>query len=167
MAKIRLLVCRDCHTSEVLPDYEGNPDNDDALIYATSKHAYPNGEKHFGRLYRDIDEAKWGNTEVRSELLKSIWKEEGYTGFEPWVYDTMETLKADAMACWRSRQRPETCADFRSEKKRLVPPTAEARKSEGMGRYKASPKHQQYLCSYCPIQAVAEQKVRESRGMYK
>lgn len=166
MSTIRVLVCRDCQSTEVLPDYAGDPGRDDTLIYATEKHQYPNGEMHFGRLYGSITEKDWKNRETRDEILRRIWQQEGHTGFEPWVYSTFETLKADAMQCWRSRLRPETCADYRSEGKRLVPPTAEARKSEGMGKYRASPQHTQYLCNYCPINSVVEQKIRKERGMY-
>ncbi|MBD0734107.1 hypothetical protein [Streptomyces sp. CBMA29] len=167
MSFIRVLICQDCQSTEVLPDYAGDPAGDEALIYATGKHVYPNGEKHFGRLYGKIEEEKWKNREVRDEVLRRIWQQEGHTGFEPWVYNTFETLKADAMQCWTSRLRPETCSDYRSESKRLLPPTAEARKAEGMGKYKASSRHTQYLCSYCPINSVVEQKERDRRGLYK
>lgn len=164
---VRLLICRDCQSTEVLPEYEGNPDYDDALTYATEKHAYPNGERHFGRLYGPVTDAQWDNREIREELLRRIWQQEGHTGMEPWVYATMETLKADAMQCWRSRLRPETCSDYRSDKKRLVPPTQNERKDAGVGKYTASPQHTQYLCNYCPINSMVEQKVRAARGMYK
>lgn len=166
MSVIRVLICRDCRSTEVLPDFKGDPSHDDALIYATEKHAYPNGEKHFGRLYGDIAEAQWNKRDTRDEILRRIWQEEGHTGMEPWVYSTFETLKLDAMQCWRSRLRPESCSDYRSDKKRLVPPTAADRKSEGIGKYRASTKHTQYLCNYCPINSIVEQKVREARGMY-
>lgn len=164
MAYIRLLICQDCRSTEVLPDYRGNPEDDATLIYTTEKHCYPNGEKHFGRMYGPLLETQWEHEEVRGEILRRIWREQGHTGMEPWVYDTMETLKADAMQCWRSRLRPDSCSDYRSDKKRLVPPTAADRKSEGMGKYQASPKYTQYLCNYCPINSMVEQKIREARG---
>lgn len=166
MAKIRVLICRDCRSNEVLPDYEGDPARDEALIYATEKHQYPTGEKHYGDLYGGVTEEQWKNDETRDEILRRIWQNEGHTGFDPWVYDTMETLKADAMLCWEKRLRPTTCADYRSESKRLVPPTADARRASGMGKYKASAQHTQYLCNYCPINSVVEQKVRKRRGLY-
>lgn len=166
MANVRVLICRDCQSTEVLPDYDGDPAQDEALIYTAGKHQYPNGEMHFGRLYGNIAEEKWQNRETHDEILRRIWQQEGHTGFDPWVYDTLETLKADAMQCWEKRLRPATCSDYRSESKRLVPPTADARKAEGMGKYKASPQHTQYLCNYCPINSVVEQRVRKQRGLY-
>ncbi|KJK56232.1 hypothetical protein [Saccharothrix sp. ST-888] len=168
MATIRILICQDCQTTETLPPYEGDPRNDTALEYATSKHAYPNGDRHFGRLYGPVEAGVWDNREAREEILKQLWQREGHTGMEPWVYQAVDTLKADAMQCWRSRQRPETCSDFHSSKKLLVPPTARDRKSEGLAKWdRANPGAQRYLCDYCPIRSVAEQQVRRQQGLYK
>lgn len=168
MSNIRLLLCRDCKTTEVLPEYQGDPRSDSVLEYAASKHQYPNGERHFGRLYpvNGVDEDRWhNNSEVREQILKKVWQEEGHTGLEPWVYSAVDTLKDDAMKCWKTRLMPESCSDFHSDKKLLTPPTAADRKSEGMPKWnKAGP--QRYLCDYCPIRSVAEQKVRKAQGLY-
>ncbi|MFE6745903.1 hypothetical protein ACFVGM_08640 [Kitasatospora purpeofusca] len=167
MSTIRLLVCRDCRSAETIPDYHGDPKDDSTLEYAAAKHAYPNGERHFGRLYGGISEAQWGNSETQREILKRVWQEEGHTGMDPWVYQAMDTLRADAMQCWRERRRPETCADFHSDTKILVPPTAAERRSEGLPKWsKRNPHQQRYLCDYCPIRSVAEQKVRRQQGLY-
>ncbi|WP_369042178.1 hypothetical protein [Streptomyces sp. Midd1] len=171
MTQIRLLLCKDCHTTEVLPAYQGDPRGDSVLEYAVAKHAYPNGERHFGRLYPidGVDEDRWhSSAEIRDEILKRVWQQEGATGMEPWVYQAVDTLKADAMQCWRSRHRPETCSDFHSEKKLITPPTAGDRKAEGLPKWdKSNPTNQRYLCDYCPIRSVAEQKVRARRGLYE
>lgn len=171
MPRIRLLLCKDCRSTEVLPDYQGDPRGDSVLEYAAAKHAYPNGERHFGRLYplEGVDEHRWhSNSEVRDEILKRVWQEEGATGLEPWVYQAVDTLKADAMQCWRSRNRPETCSDFHSDKKLILPPTAGERKAEGLPKWsKKSPSSQRYLCDYCPIRSVNEQKVRMKLGLYE
>ncbi|WP_167503124.1 hypothetical protein [Streptomyces malaysiensis] len=171
MSRIRLLLCKDCRSAEVLPDYQGDPHGDTVLEYATAKHAYSNGERHLGRLYPvdGVDEDRWHSSpDIRDGILKRVWQEEGATGMEPWVYQAVNTLKADAMQCWRSRHRPETCSDFHSEKKRLVPPTAADRKSEGMPKWDThNSSAQRYLCDYCPIRSVNEQKMRHKLGLYK
>lgn len=167
MPTLRLLVCRDCQSTDVLADFDGDPSHDSALEYVISKHEYPNGERHFGRLYRGIDEAQWNRPETQREILKQIWQQEGHTGMDPWVYQAMDTLKADAMQCWRTRLRPKTCSDFHSDKKVLLPPTAADRKSEGLPKWSTKNAHaQRYLCDYCPIRSVAEQKVRKAQGLY-
>ncbi|MFE5853248.1 hypothetical protein ACFQ61_08510 [Streptomyces sp. NPDC056500] len=171
MTRIRLLLCKDCHSTEVLTHYEGDPRGDTVLDYVVAKHRHPNGEPHIGRLYpvEGVDEDRWHNdTSAREEILKSVWQQEGATGMEPWVYQAVDTLKDDAMQCWRSRNRPETCSDFHSEKKILTPPTAADRRSERLPKWnKSNPAGQRYLCDYCPIRSVNEQKVRAKLGLYE
>jgi hypothetical protein len=167
MPNIRLLICKNCETTEVVPWYEGDPSYDSALEYCMSKHEFPSGDRHFGQLYT-VDEDQYNREESRTEILKQIWQRHGHTGMDPWVYQVTDQLKHDAFECWRTRLRPETCSDFHSDKKILVPPTARERKEEGMKKWDTSnPAAQRYLCDYCPIRSVAEQQVRTKRGLYR
>lgn len=167
MANLRLLVCYDCKSTDIVSDYEGDPAHDTALEYCTDKHRFPNNEKHFGKLFK-VDEDTWNHSEAREEILRQLWKKAGHTGLEPWVYQFTDQLKTDAMACWSSRKCPDTCSDFHSDKKILVPPTADERKAEGMKKWdKSNPAAQRYLCDYCPIRSIVEQKIRAKRGLYK
>ncbi|MET7525652.1 hypothetical protein ACFYSJ_26175 [Streptomyces sp. NPDC005248] len=171
MTQVRLLLCKDCHSTEVLPHFEGDPRQDTVLEYAVAKHQYPNGERHFGRLYpvEGVEEDRWhSDSSARDEILKRVWQEEGATGMEPWVCQAVDTLKDDAMQCWRSRNRPETCSDYHSDKNLLTPPTAGDRKSEGLPKWnKSNPSGQRYLCDYCPIRSVNEQRMRAKLGLYE
>lgn len=167
MGNVRILICKDCQSTEVIPDFHGDPFYDAELEYACSKHQYPDGQRHLGGRLFSVDEDVWKNTDAREQVLKRVWQEMGHTGMEPWVYQAVETLRADAMQCWQKRGRPETCSDFHSDKKILLPPTAAERKEAGMKKYdRANPSAQRYLCDYCPMRSVAEQKVRAQQGLY-
>lgn len=171
MGAIRILVCLDCRTTEVLPEYRGDPQYDSELTYAADKHKDATGEPHRGRLYpiQGIDMDGWNaSSDKRDEILKRIWQEHGHTGLEPWVYAAKETLKADAMQCFEQHLRPENCADFHSSKKVLVPPTASERREVGAQKWdKNNPHLQRYLCDYCPMRSVAQTKVWNKLGLYK
>src|ERR1044071_2138729 len=162
---MRVLICRDCQTTEELPHFDGDPRDDSTLEYAVQKHRYPNGEAHFGKLFRDIKASHWGREDIRKDLLKRIWETQGYTGLEPWVYSSVNTLKEDAAKCWQERQRPKRCADFHSDKKRLTPPTQEARRDADLGKYKASPGPSRYLCDYCVCRMQVEYEINEKRDV--
>lgn len=168
MSNIRILICKDCQSTETLPDFQGRPADDVELEYACSKHAYPDGTRHLGGRLFTVDETVWNNREARDEILKQMWQKMGHTGLEPWVYQAVDTLRADAMQCWRDRLRPTRCADFHSDKKILTPPTRAERKSEGMPKWdKNNRAAQRYLCDYCPMRSVAEQEVRAKQGLYE
>lgn len=167
MPNVRILICKDCQTTEVIPDFQGRPSDDVELEYACAKHEYPDRTRHLAGKLFVVDEGVWSNSEAKDQILKKMWQEMGHTGMEPWVYQAIDTLRADAMTCWRGRGRPERCADFHSEKKILTPPTQADRRAAGVQKYdKSNPTVQRYLCDYCPMRSVAEQQVRKQQGLY-
>jgi hypothetical protein len=162
---MRILICHDCRSTEELPHFEGDSRNDYTLEYATQKHRFPNGEQHKGKLFRDIKVKHWESEDIRKDLLKRIWATQGFTGLEPWVYSSVNTLKEDAMDCWSKRGRPQRCGDFHSEKKKLVPPSQNERGDAGLGKYKASPGQTRYLCDYCVCRMQVENEINEKRDV--
>jgi hypothetical protein len=167
MPNIRILICKDCQSTETLPDFQGRPDDDVELEYALQKHEYPDRSRHLkGKLFI-VDEGVWSHPEAKEKILQKMWQDMGHTGLEPWVYQAVDTLRADAMKCWRGRGRPERCADFHSDKKILTPPTQSERREAGMKKYdKSNPAAQRFLCDYCPMRSVAEQEMRAKQGLY-
>jgi len=162
--RVRVLICKDCMTAEELPNFEGRPENDFALKAALEPHRTPDGEPHRGRLYAGILQKLWRNPERRKAFVKQIWDGEGgqTTGMDPWVYNTVETLKEDAMACWKGRNSPIRCGDFHSDEKRLAPPTAEERKDAALGRYNPKKKgagQVRFLCDYCVCRSQVEHEI--------
>lgn len=162
---VRVLICKDCRSSEELPNFEGRPENDFALKAAIEPHRFPDGTPHLGRLYGGILLVVWRKEEDRKELLKRIWEDEGHTGMDPWVYPTIETLKEDAAKCWKQRNSPIRCGDFHSEKKMLAPPTSAERKDAELGRYKGKPSTARYLCDYCVCRMQVEREINEKRDV--
>ncbi len=164
---IRLLFCKNCKTLEELPDFEGRPEDDVLLQILTERHVSA-GVPHSGQLMR-VSLQLWGVPSIKDEITKQIFQNgtAGLAALMPDFYTTKATFHEDAMTCWAQHLRPkESCDDYGSEKKRLVPDTKAERKDLGL-----APADQDgprvYLCQFCPIHAVVVQKQRAARGDYK
>lgn len=152
---IRLLVCRDCKTIEPLPDYDGDVEHDAMLNYLVEPHR-TNGLEHIGMLAR-VEVSDWNDVQKQREITQQlVAKFGGETGLGHEFYNTRDTFRDDAMTCWRQHNRNPDCSDYHSDGKRLTPGTAQARKEAGLGPYRA--KHDRYLCDFCPVQSMVEQK---------
>lgn len=160
--KIRLLHCHDCGTLETLPWYEGPADRDFALEYLLIQHE-TNGHRHIGKLY-DVAEKVWELENLRNTLIEQI-KGRGSPGmaaFDPKFYDTRDTLKEDAAACYQAHLRPkEGCGDWRTQRKQLVPDTKQDRKDVGLSMEGAP---RQWLCDFCVVRSYYEKKNNEAMG---
>jgi hypothetical protein len=167
--KIRLLICQTCGSIEELPFFEGPPEHDDWLKERIIPHRTASGEPHIGSL-ATVEAKAWGNPSYREEITKKISKE--FTlpgkgaGLGQTFYDLKSTYLEDAMACWRSFGRttdPSHC-DYRKDNKRLYPDTKADRKDLGL-----SPKDRPntFLCDFCPVQSIVQQKKRDEAGLYK
>lgn len=160
--RVRVLICKDCGTTEELPDFAGRSENDFALKAAVEPHRTPDGEPHKGRLFTGILQRLWRNEEDRKELVKRIWNTEGATGMDSWVYNTAATLKEDAGQCWKKHGQPIRCSDFHSDSKRLSPPSQEERKDAGMKKLKVkemAASQVRYLCDYCVCRMQVENEI--------
>jgi len=159
--KIRLLRCDVCHALEEIPDFDGPPEYDVILQVATSRHKFPNGDAHIGRLL-DVPEKAWNIPALREALLKQI--QEGSRGlkeFDEKYYEVQETFREDAMICYSQHLRPKgACPDFNAESKRLMPDTKAERKEAGLDPKRGLPII--HLCSFCPVRSFYDSKAAGS-----
>lgn len=152
---IRLLVCRECKTIEPLPDYVGDPAHDYMLDYLVKPHR-TDGQEHIGQLAR-VAASDWNDVRIQQEISKKLVSEfGGETGLGSDFYNTRDTFREDAMSCWRQHNRNPDCGDYKSDKKRLTPGTADARREAGMPTYRSQ--HDRYLCEFCPVHSMVETK---------
>lgn len=161
---VRLLVCRTCKTIDELPPHDGPPESDVLLQLSVERH----GETHTGMLV-NVGAIHWASPTMRQAILDQINKgSSGLDVFGTNFYETRMTFHEDAMACWKSRNKPQgQCSDFRSEKKRLLPKTDAERKDLGLESAKRSNSTRIYLCDFCPVRVYNEKKTREQKGLYK
>lgn len=162
--KVRVLKCTDCQSLEELPDYDGPPEYDQALIYALSRHRFPNDEEHRGRLFV-VPARAWGLPNLRRSIIEQIkGGSPGLAAFDKHYYDVQDTLRADALACFAAHRRPaDDCPDYRSAAKLLVPDTRAERKDLGLPKPGPGASPVSYLCSFCPVDSMMAAKRRGSR----
>lgn len=166
--KIRLLFCMKCNTLEELPDFEGNPDDDDLLQILVDKHQ-STGIPHPGQLMR-VPASLWLNPEIKEAIAKQIYQKvaPGLDAVMPGYYDIKSTFAEDAMTCWKQHNRPkDSCSDYGSEKKILRPDTKAERKDLGLTPVGKGTRPTTYLCQFCPMHVVVMQKKKEAAGLYK
>jgi len=150
--QVRLLLCNSCKTTEELPDYQGDPRQDDLLRILTDRHKYPDGNKHFGQLLR-VDKKHWDNKSTRRAIENQIRESAGHTGLDTEFYDTKNTFQEDAMTCWKTKHNSNpACGDYKSEKMRLLPGTARERRDLGL----APSTIKTYLCDFCPVKSMVQ-----------
>ena len=155
--KIRILRCFDCGTLEELPDFDGPPEHDTLLEVLMSRHE-TDGHRHVGKLY-DVEERVWRLPNLRKAIIEQMkGGSSGLAAFDASYYETRDTFKEDASLCYGLHLRPkEGCSDWRSDRKKLVPPTRADRKEVGLGMQGAPVR---YLCDFCPVRAYYERKNR-------
>lgn len=153
----RLLRCTICMKINKLPDYDGDPTQDRALIAACEMHAHPEAPEEQRRtagMLFNVDQATYDKMERITELNKERFAD------QQWAYDTRDQLKADAYTCWLRHLMPhkdQGCSDFESDTKLLPNPVAKGQPAA----------KRQYLCWYCPFtHGAVIPKLREKKGMY-
>lgn len=80
-------------------------------------------------------------------------------------YDAKSNFLQDAMTCWKGFNRttdPGHC-DYRKDNKRLYPGTTADRKELGL-----DPKDRPntFLCDFCPVHSIVQQKKNKKDGLY-
>ncbi|MEU4534329.1 hypothetical protein AB0G15_05600 [Streptosporangium sp. NPDC023825] len=167
--RIRLLFCETCGSCEELPDYTGHPDGDTALAYLiSSRHQFPSGDPHGGGHLADVSKAEWDNPRYRNQIIKQMnesIKAGGSEGLGNTFYETKNTFADDAGQCWKRHNRTTDCGDYRTPSKELVPDTKELRKEAGLST-RARDRPKIFLCDFCPVQSVIEQRKNDARGIY-
>ena len=161
---VRLMVCRTCKSIDELPPYSGPPEGDVLLQMTIERH----GEEHVGLLI-NVGAIHWHSKTMRAAIIEQI--QQGSSGLDVFgtaFYDTKMQFAEDAMTCFAAHNRPVgQCPEFRSEKKRLLPKTAQERKEAGLENPTESNATRIYLCDFCPVRVYNERKSREEKGMYK
>lgn len=163
---MRVLHCLVCGSLEELPPFDGRPENDDLLEISVERHRFPSGEPHKGHLFR-VPALQWENVEVRRRIIEQIkgGGSKGIDEFDEKFYDTKNTFKDDAMACYAAHLRPKDgCPDYKTGRKALVPDTRAERKDAGLVAPSKAPGPRTYLCDFCPVHSIVVQRMRDQRG---
>ncbi len=167
---LRLLYCLVCESIEELPPYDGDPEHDQLLeISIERRHLFPSGEPHKGHLFRvPVDE--WTRQDVKHRMIEQIkgGGSKGIDEFDATYYATSDTFREDALKCFAKHLRPtDGCPDYKTDKMRLLPNTKAERRDAGLPDPKNAPGPRNYLCNFCPVQSVVDQRLRAAKGLYK
>lgn len=164
---VRILVCHVCQSVEELPDFDGPVEHDQLLDYKVAPHSFPSGTPHKGLLVR-VPTNSWDSQEFKDAFVDQIenmvgaGQGDGVPGLQ---YDLKSNFKQDAMTCWKAHKRTTDCGDYQSKNKALYADTKADRKEAGLDiSLSARPKH--FLCDYCPVQSLIDQKKRAAAHMY-
>lgn len=168
---MRLLVCKKCKSVEEVPQYEG-PDGgensaeyDSSLRFFIDQHMAKGCKKDNWIMY-SLPTKYWIIPKVKESIVKQI--EEGAQGLDVFgtnFYATKENFTADAMTCWiKEHNQAKDCSDYKSDKKLLKAGTDKERAEAGM---EASGGPKVYLCDYCPVKSVVQEKAYKKKGLYK
>jgi hypothetical protein len=159
---VRILICRECKTLEVLPDFTGPAERDDTLIALHSRHTLDDGRPHVCDLGR-VEESVWNDPSKRQAVEGKIREAAGGgdTGLGALYYQTRDTFREDAMTCWAQHNRVRLCGDYKSDRKLLVPDTKAERKEAGIGKYKSKT----YLCDFCPVRSTVQEIAFRKQGI--
>jgi hypothetical protein len=173
--EIRLLVCGQCKTIEVLDDYTGPQElaelYDTALNTLVAKHRDGVEQRPHApaQLFR-VKESSWSNPPAQEQIRQQIiakFDPNAETGLGAEAYALRDTFKEDAFACWEKHLRNPGCGDYKTDKMRLTPNTQAERKEAGMEKFDPSnPATQRFLCEYCPVHSLVTQMKRERGGLY-
>jgi hypothetical protein len=166
--KLRILYCWQCRTIEELPDFEGRPE-DDLLLEIVIEPHQTTGVQHKGTLFK-IPVGIWSVQSQREEIIRQMRDQisGGLDNLDPDYYNTRSTFYEDAMKCYSAHLRPtDSCSDWKSETKRLLPKTDALRKEAGLMSAESSASTRVYLCDFCPVKSVVMTKQRRAAGMYK
>ena len=168
-----LLVCADCETIEHIPGFDGPPEYNQARLARLRGHvvdlADGTGRSH-AIAFTTVNAKLWAeNDEFRKYVVNAISdaQKTGEVGLGSGLYDLRSTFAEDALRCWRvEHNRTENCQDYRSDKKRLVPPTRGERKELGLETRAKNIYTTSYLCDYCPYASVVAQRKNHAKGYY-
>lgn len=167
---LRLLFCFVCNSIDELPPHDGPPETDDLLEITVERHQFPSGEPHKGKLFI-LPVKTWANEGSRKEIIKQL-RGGGSSGLDAMTedgdfYSTKMQFSEDAMSCYAYHLRPtDSCPDYQSPDKRLLPNTKKERIALGMPDPANAGGPKTYLCNFCPMHSVITTKRRSIAGMY-
>lgn len=168
---MRLLVCRKCKSIEEVSQYDGpeggenSAEYDHYLRFFVDQHMEKACKKDDWLVYH-LPTKYWIIPKVKEAIIEQI--KEGAKGLDVFgtqFYDTKSNFSADAMNCWmREHNQTRDCADYKSEKKILKPGTEKERMALGMEKESSGPKV--YLCDYCPVKSIVQEKAFKKKRLY-
>ena len=168
---MRLLVCKKCKSIEEVPDYDG-PDGgintaeyDHTLRFFIDQHMEKSCSKDHWIMY-NLPTKYWIIPKVKASIEKQI--QEGAQGLDVFgtnFYATKANFTADAMSCWIKHNQTKDCSDYKTDRMQLKPDTAAERMQAGMEKESSGPKV--YLCDFCPVKSIVQEKAFNKKGLYK
>lgn len=168
---MRVLKCTRCRSIEEIPDYDGPDGGENTMEYDlnlkffTDDHVNKGCSRDNFTIYR-FPTRFWIIPKVKDGIIAQL--KDGAQGLDVFgtnFYDTKNNFSADAMNCWiREHNQTKDCADYKSDKKRLKPGTAAERAAIGLEKEGSGPKV--YLCDYCPVKSIVQEKAYKKRGLY-
>lgn len=167
---MRLLKCMNCRTIEEVPGYdgpeggEGSAEFDHVLKFFTDQHV--NGKCTREDLVKyDLPVRFWMIPKVKESIEQQL--KEGAQGLDVFgtnYYTTKENFSSDAMNCWiKEHNQTRDCGDYKTDKKQLKAGTDKERLALGL-EVKGGPKV--YLCDYCPVKSIIQEKAFKQKGLY-
>jgi hypothetical protein len=168
---MRLLICAKCKTIEEVPAYEGPEGGENTVQYDHSLRFFI--DQHIERKCTNADDRRvghlptkyWVIPKVKESIIQQLQTgSQGLDVFGTQFYATKENFTSDAMTCWIAHKQTKDCGDYKSEKKLLTPDTAKERKEAGLDKAGNGPKV--YLCDYCPVKSVIQEKAYKKKGLY-
>lgn len=166
--KLRIFVCRRCHTVDEIPFNEVPPEGelDPFIERAVQRHQTCGQERGVGgyvpeqvasgdRFVAIVERKHWSNMATRNDILKRL--STSSTGFEEEVYAVRNTLQEDALKCYAKHGNPKGgCIDYKDQSKAvgnqfLTDEEKLIRRKSGLIAALKDQKKRKtvYLCDYC------------------
>ena len=169
---MRLLVCKKCKTIDDVPPYEGPEGGENTVQYDHHLKFFvdPHVDKNCpnqDRLVYHLPVKYWIVPKVKESIVAQIQAggSQGLDVFGTNFYATSNNFRADAMTCWiKEHNQTKDCSDYKSEKKKLKPGTTKERADAGLD---SESKVKVYLCDFCPVKSLVQEKAYKKQGLYK
>lgn len=168
---MRVLKCIKCRSVEEVPDYEGPEGGENTMEYDGTLKFFTDQHIHKGCKRDDFMTLRfatkfWIIPKVKEGIIAQL--NEGAQGLDVFgtnFYDTKSNFTADAMSCWiKEHNQTKDCGEYKSDKKRLKPGTSVERAALGLEKEGTGPKV--YLCDYCPVKSLVQEKAFKKKGLY-
>ena len=167
---MRLLVCRKCKSIDEVPEYEGpeggenSAEYDHTLRFFIDQHLEKGCKKDNWIMY-NLPTKYWVIPKVKESIEKQIGEgAQGLDVFGTNFYATKANFTSDAMSCWIAHKQTKDCGDYKTDAKLLKPDTDKERKEAGLEKAGGGPKV--YLCDYCPVKSIVQEKAYKKKGLY-
>lgn len=161
---VRLLFCHDCRSVDQIPDFDGPAQYDHYLTHRVRQHQFPNGEPHRGIMGR-CEDTKSAIQSAIDHMANMVQPGTG-TGLGQPLYDLRDNYKAEAMQCWKRHNRTSDCDDYRHDKMRLWADTKAERRAEHLATNREE-RPNAWLCDFCVVHSLVQQKQRQAKGLDK